>query len=162
MEKTKTDTGTRLTPGWLIRHATQILGGSIDVDPCTEKNNPTGASVFYTKERQATPDLIPGSVWCNPPWRDMLRWATYIYGQPRENGPVLFLTGADTRPEWCRYLAKNSDHLILVHRSVKFYAVERKVSVEPSRGVYLWGRGLPESGLEYARSRPIFTVCDLA
>ena len=58
-----------LTPEWLLDRIRFALGGQIDLDPCTQPDNPCKATDFI-----ATPDdgiLLPwstGRVFCNPPF----------------------------------------------------------------------------------------------
>jgi hypothetical protein len=65
---------TQLTPDYVLDPVREALGGTIDLDPCTEPDNPTGALSFY-----APPDdglalswqggaWCPDTIFCNPPY----------------------------------------------------------------------------------------------
>lgn len=141
-KKTKT-TNIRLTPEWLLALAREALGGSIDIDPCTEPENPTGATIWYTEREPAPDPWPPGTVWCNPPWGagEIIRWARKAMTRPHQD-PLVFMTPTDSRTEWFKYLKREADYLILITRSVRCYAPELEREVEPSRGVYLWTKGV--------------------
>lgn len=61
----------QLTPDYILEPVRAVLGG-IDLDPCTEPDNPTDARVFYTAEMDgaATSWNTPGitSIYVNPPY----------------------------------------------------------------------------------------------
>ena len=51
-----------------IVEAARMTMGSIDLDPCTITNNPTGARMFYTAETDGLTKEWFGNVWLNPPF----------------------------------------------------------------------------------------------
>jgi hypothetical protein len=57
-----------LTPGYILEPIRSLLGG-IDLDPCTEPDNPIRAKTFYClPDDGATLPWDVGSVFCNPPY----------------------------------------------------------------------------------------------
>lgn len=59
----------QLTPGYVLAPVRQALGGEIELDPCTEPDNPTGAQRFYTEADDGlTSPWNVGTIYCNPPY----------------------------------------------------------------------------------------------
>jgi hypothetical protein len=139
-------TNIRLTPEWLLDLVRETFDGSIDIDPCTEENNPTNASAWYTLERPAPKPWPEGNTWCNPPWShgEIIKWARTAMTC---GNPVLVMTPADIRTTWFKYLGSEADYQIQLTRAVKCYAPELERSVEPSRGVLLWTRHISSEAL---------------
>ena len=58
-----------------IVEAARMTMGSIDLDPCTITNNPTGARMFYTAETDGLTKEWFGNVWLNPPFgKGFVEW----------------------------------------------------------------------------------------
>jgi hypothetical protein len=64
-----------LTPAYVLEPIRSLLGG-IELDPCTEPDNPTGARVFYSLPQDgATLPWDVETVFCNPPYGEArARW----------------------------------------------------------------------------------------
>jgi hypothetical protein len=64
-----------LTPAYILEPVRRLLG-SIELDPCTEPDNPTGATRFYSPPEDGC--ALPWntrSIWCNPPYGEVReRW----------------------------------------------------------------------------------------
>ena len=59
----------QLTPGYVLAPVRQALGGEIELDPCTEPDNLTGAQRFYTEADDGlTSPWNVGTIYCNPPY----------------------------------------------------------------------------------------------
>jgi len=73
-----------LTPAALVAEIRRALDGVIDVDPCTEPHNPTGARRFFTA---AADDGLTkrwrGRVFCNPPYSPIQPWIDHPRGAAR-------------------------------------------------------------------------------
>lgn len=161
MTTTTKPSNVRLTPGWLVECARDALGG-IDIDPCTEDDNPCGAEVFYTVRRPPPPGPFPpGNLWVNPPWSrgEIERWARRVFERPAGSGGALFMTPTDPRTPWFRYLAGAASHLIVPMRQIRCWAPELERYVEPSRGCYLWANS--EVDLDVFREDGTFLVLEL-
>lgn len=59
----------QLTPAYLLEPVRIALGGEIELDPCTESDNPTGATQYFTREDDGLQQLWRGmTIYCNPPY----------------------------------------------------------------------------------------------
>ena len=57
------------TPEHLLVLVRAVFGAGIDLDPCTSKDNPTGAARFFTKDDDGlAQSWCAESVFMNPPW----------------------------------------------------------------------------------------------
>lgn len=71
-----------ITPERVLAPVRAYFGGSIDLDPATEPNNPTGARRFFTEADDGLTRLWQGDVFLNPPYgRELEHWASKIYFQ---------------------------------------------------------------------------------
>lgn len=66
---------TQLTPSYVLEPVREALGGRIDLDPCTEPDNPTGAESFHCPPEDGAEFPWTGavrpfdsSIYCNPPY----------------------------------------------------------------------------------------------
>ena len=58
-----------LTPPHIIDAVRVAFGGTIELDPCTEPDNPTGAERFYALPTNGLAESWDAStIWCNPPY----------------------------------------------------------------------------------------------
>jgi phage N-6-adenine-methyltransferase len=115
-----------LTPAYVLDKVRADLGG-IDLDPCTEPDNPTGAKHFYTTEddglkRPWCATWRKLTVFCNPPYGKAREpWVTrcIIAGTMRNQGVVLLIPSAtDTRT--FRRAAESADDIVFVQGRLKF------------------------------------------
>jgi hypothetical protein len=87
-----------LTPEYVLGPVRAVLGGRIELDPCTTADNPVGADTFY-----ALPDdgaALPwsaGSVFCNPPYGEArVRWVRRCAEAGAAGSRVVLLIPAHT------------------------------------------------------------------
>lgn len=85
--ETQFDTDVWGTPQWVISLALTVMG-SIDLDPCTLPENPTGASRYYTKIEDGLTQPWLGNVWLNPPYSKPLPWLQKLVAH-HQRGDVL-------------------------------------------------------------------------
>lgn len=90
----------RLTPSYVLEPVRETLGG-IELDPCTEPNNPTGANRFYAPPDDGLSEpWDAGSVFVNPPYsRAREPWILRCIDVARSGSRVALLVPAytDTR-----------------------------------------------------------------
>lgn len=94
-----------LTPNYLLEPIRVALGGQIDLDPCTELDNPTQAREFYTPPldgcaqdwrmmRNGAPIY---TIFCNPPYGEARgRWVEKCIEASRLGARVVLLIPAHT------------------------------------------------------------------
>lgn len=89
-----------LTPSYVLEPIRDILGG-IGLDPCTEPDNPTGASQHYHLPMDGcTLPWDAESVFCNPPYGEGKdRWVERCIHEAKSGTPIVLLIPAhpDTR-----------------------------------------------------------------
>lgn len=86
-----------LTPGYILDPVRQLLGG-IELDPCTEPDNPTGAANFYCLPIDGCGQAWNAkTIFCNPPYgqaRD--RWIERCIAEAGIGARVVLLIPAHT------------------------------------------------------------------
>lgn len=116
-----------LTPAHVLAHVIQDLGGSIDLDPCTFPDNPTGAGIWYTAADQgefapwAWSDLPRPSVFCNPPYGKAREpWIKRCIEAGRNGQEVILLIPAATDTRIFQQAAVTSTALVFVCARLQF------------------------------------------
>jgi hypothetical protein len=88
------------TPGYVLEPIRELLGG-IELDPCTEPNNPTGASrAWYSLPQDGCVESWDfASVYCNPPYGEARnRWVERCIAEGARRKVVLLIPAhPDTR-----------------------------------------------------------------
>jgi hypothetical protein len=90
----------QLTPDYVLFPVRRILG-TIELDPCTEPDNPVGATRFYCLPADgATLPWDAETIYCNPPYGEVRdRWVKRCIAAARGGGRVVLLmpSATDTR-----------------------------------------------------------------
>jgi hypothetical protein len=81
-----------LTPSYILEPIRSLLG-SIDLDPCTEPDNPTGAAKFYCPPMDGcTQSWDEPRIFCNPPYGQAReRWVDRCIEAGKRSAVVLLL-----------------------------------------------------------------------
>lgn len=84
-----------LTPQYLLGPVRTVLGGGIELDPCTTPQNPVGAERFYAlPEDGAALTWSAATVFCNPPYGEVrARWVRRCAEALASATSVLFIQG---------------------------------------------------------------------
>jgi hypothetical protein len=86
-----------LTPSYVLEPIRRLLGG-IELDPCTEPDNPTGARQFYCPPQDGC--ALPWdarTIFCNPPYGEARgRWVDRCIGESGRGAKVVLLMPAST------------------------------------------------------------------
>lgn len=87
----------QLTPTYVLEPVREALGG-IDLDPCTEPDNPTGAREFFTPPADgAAEPWRARSIYVNPPYsKARERWVERCIEAARLGSSVVLLIPAHT------------------------------------------------------------------
>ena len=64
------------TPAWLVERIRGLFGGEINLDPCTDNDNPTKALKFYTPADDGIlQSWERANIYVNPPYgRTIAKW----------------------------------------------------------------------------------------
>ena len=138
-----------LTPSYVLEPIRELLG-EIDLDPCTEPDNPTGANSFY-----CLPDDGCSSTWahattvfCNPPYgvaKD--RWISKCIEEGRER-KVILLIPSHTETRIFQKALQECDSVMFVKARLRFGVVRANGRQEAaSHGSAIFGFGVDISGL---------------
>lgn len=116
-------TDRRFTPRWLIDLVVQALG-DIELDPCSEAHNPTGATLFYTAEDDGLSRdwLVHGPVltWVNPPFSALLTWVERAINAGCNGSTVVVLTPVDSTTRWYASLTEYADLAAPLRKRCRF------------------------------------------
>lgn len=116
------------TPWWFV-HLLENEFGAIDLDPCCTEESKKGEN-FYTEEDNGLTARWWGTVFVNPPYSQMAKWAQKAYSEAflGNTRNILFLCAARTDTKaWWDYLR---------HGEVRFIKGRLKF-IDPNRGVVL-------------------------
>jgi len=111
-----------LTPAYVLDRVRSDLGG-IDLDPCTEPDNPTRARRFYTAKDDglALTWWQASSVFCNPPYGKAREpWVNNCVDAARIGVRVILLIPAATDTRIFRRAAESCDEIVFIQGRVKF------------------------------------------
>ncbi len=90
-----------LTPASFIKTIESYFGGPIPLDPATEDNNPTNATVFYTEQTNGLDKSwgVGAGVFVNPPYSkgSMPLWTAKIKEEADKGIPIIALLPCGAR-----------------------------------------------------------------
>lgn len=88
----------QLTPSYVLDPVRESLGGVIDLDPCTEPDNPTDALSFFTPPTDGAAEPWKGwRIYVNPPYsKARERWVERCIEAGAEGRKVILLVPAAT------------------------------------------------------------------
>ena len=140
-----------LTPAYVLEPVRALLGG-IDLDPCTEPDNPTGARQWYCLPQDGC--ALPWdaeTVWCNPPYGEARdRWVDRCIAEGALR-KVLLLIPAHTETRTFQRALQACTSLLLVRARLRFGVLRENGRQEAaSHGSALFGFGVdlaPLAGL---------------
>lgn len=116
----------QLTPGYVLEPVRQALGG-IELDPCTEPDNPCGAERFYTADMDgATEPWDARTISVNPPYsKARERWVKRCIQAAKAGAKVVLLVPSHTDTRLFHLATETASHVVFIKGRVKF-AVLRK------------------------------------
>lgn len=137
-----------LTPGYVLEPIRELLGG-IGLDPCTEPDNPTGASTFYHLPMDGcTLPWEEPTVFCNPPYGEARdRWVARCIeeGQRRK---VILLIPSHTETRTFQRCLRACTSVLLVQARLRFGVLrENRRQEAASHGSAIFGFGVDVSPL---------------
>lgn len=113
----------QLTPPYVLEPVRAALGGVIALDPCTEPDNPTGATRFYTVEDDglAHPWGWADSIYINPPYGEARgAWVDRAIGVAASGSRVVMLIPAHTDTRIFQRALATASAMVLIKGRVKF------------------------------------------
>jgi hypothetical protein len=118
------------TPKWLADAL-----GQFDIDPCWNVNAHTQATVTYTGISGDCGLAAQwfGSVFCNPPYSNVLPWATKLRDH---NGPWCALVKLDPTTRWWSVLMEATPTVAPFRKRLKFEGEQSMTANFPSVLVY--------------------------
>lgn len=113
----------QLTPAYVLEPVREALGGVIALDPCTEPDNPTGATRFYTVDDDglSQPWAWADSVYVNPPYGEARgAWVDRAMEVAAAGTLVVMLIPAHTDTRIFQKALSTASALVLIKGRVKF------------------------------------------
>jgi hypothetical protein len=138
-----------LTPAYVLEPIREMLGG-IDLDPCTEPDNPTGARQWFYLPRDGCSESWEKarSVFCNPPYGEARdRWVKRCITEG-ENRAVVLLIPAHTETKTTQSALAACDSVVFVRARLRFGVLrENRRQEAASHGSAIFGFGIDVSPL---------------
>lgn len=134
-----------LTPCYVLEPIRELLGG-IDLDPCTEPDNPTGARQWYSLPDDGAALPWGGSVFCNPPYGEVRgRWVERCINHV---GPAVLLMPAHTETMTFQRALAACRSVVFVKARLRFGVLRDNGRQEAaSHGSAIFGFGIDLSPL---------------
>lgn len=115
-----------LTPQWILENVRDIFNGQIDLDPCSDDQNNSGAKTVYTIEDDGLSKPWRGRVFMNPPYsrdKEILRAWSRKWKEEFDNRHMIAgiaLVAARTDTDWWLNLYKTADMVCFLFKRVHF------------------------------------------
>ncbi|WP_016895810.1 DNA N-6-adenine-methyltransferase [Mycobacteroides abscessus] len=110
----------QLTPHYVLDPVREALGG-INLDPCTEPDNPTRATHYFTAQDDGLVQGWFGSVYCNPPYGKARESWVYKCIEHAEAGhPVVLLVPSHTDTRIVQTCFRTAGQAVFIKGRVKF------------------------------------------
>ncbi|WP_350247820.1 DNA N-6-adenine-methyltransferase (plasmid) [Rhodococcus sp. D-6] len=111
-----------LTPEYVLDPVRAVLGGRIELDPCTTADNPVGAERFYAlPDDGAARSWSAATVFCNPPYGEArVRWVRRCAEAGAAGSRVVLLIPAHTDTRIWHEAMASATSLLFVKGRVKF------------------------------------------
>lgn len=110
-----------LTPSYVLEAVRSLLG-QIDLDPCTEPDNPTNAENFYhlPMDGAALP-WLGHAIFCNPPYGEARdRWVLRCVNEAQQGKRIVLLIPSATETRTFQTALDFCDTVLLVRARLKF------------------------------------------
>lgn len=141
----------QLTPAYVLEPVRSLLGG-IDLDPCTEPDNPTAARRFYTPPADGCELPWVGSVFVNPPYgKAKDRWVARCITEAERGLRIVLLIPSHTETRASQRALERCSSVLFVKARLRFGLVRANGRHEAaSHGSMLLGYGVDVSTLGIA------------
>ncbi len=135
---------TQLTPSYVLEPITLSLGGVIDLDPCTEPDNPCGALHFFTPPVDGAEEdwAAYASIFVNPPYSKAKdRWVRKCIKAGSQGAKVALLIPSATETGIYQEALKTASGLTLVKGRLSFGLLRpnrRQVEASHPSSILTW------------------------
>lgn len=111
----------QLTPAYVLEPVREALSG-IELDPCTEPDNPTGAVHFYTAATDGAEEpWDAGTIYVNPPYsKARERWVARCIEAAAAGSRVVLLMPSHTDTRLFHRAIETASHVVFIKGRVKF------------------------------------------
>jgi hypothetical protein len=113
---------TQFTPAYVLDPVREVLGGDIDLDPCTTPDNPVDATYFYAPPRDGL--TLPwhySRIYVNPPYGKAREpWVERSVRAASNGSRVVLLIPAATDTRIFQRALVSADEAVLIRGRVKF------------------------------------------
>lgn len=138
----------QLTPAYVLEPLRALMGG-IELDPCTERDNPTRADLFYTPPQDGCAlSWEARTVFCNPPYGEAKdRWVARCIEEGRRR-KVALLIPSHTETQTVQRALRACSSALFIQARLRFGLVRANGRQEAaSHGSVLLGFSLDLSPL---------------
>lgn len=113
---------TQFTPPYVLDPIREAMGGRIELDPCTDPDNPVGADRFYTPPLDgAELPWDAESIFVNPPYgKARERWVNRCIQSAEAGSQVVLLIPAHTDTRIFQKAAATGCGIVFIQGRVKF------------------------------------------
>ena len=117
----------QLTPAYVLEPVRSALGGVIELDPCTEPNNPCGADRFFTPPTDGAVESWQAStIYVNPPYsKARERWVQRCIEAASTGARVVLLMPSHTDTRLFHRATEMASHVVFIKGRVKFGVLRR-------------------------------------
>lgn len=111
----------QLTPEYVLKYVRSVLG-TIELDPCTEPDNPVDAERFYCLPTDGCSEPWDAkTIYCNPPYGEVRdRWVKRCIAAAREGKRVVLLMPSATDTRTFQFAFAHCDSAIFIAGRLKF------------------------------------------
>jgi len=142
-----------LTPTWFIEEIRTAFGGRIDLDPCTEPSNPTGARRFFTAKDDGVRRKWKGRMSVNPPYSPLEPWIDKAIAASKAGARVYMLLPVRTDSGYQQRLLAAATDVLFIHRRLKFVPADGGKSGSPAFGSMIVGLNVRTAPLAHLGHR---------
>lgn len=140
-----------LTPDYVLDPVRAVLGGRIELDPCTTPENPVGADRFYAlPDDGAAQSWDAATIFCNPPYGEArVRWARRCAEAGAAGSHVVLLIPAHTDTRIWHEAMASATSLLFIKGRVKFGVPRgngRQVAASHPSALVAWNVDLRQIG----------------
>lgn len=113
---------TQLTPPYILESVREALGGSIELDPRTEPDNPTAAQAWFTVEDDGlNQPWLPSRIFVNPPYGKAREpWVDRCIDAGKKGRKVILLIPAHTDTRVFQKTMQTTSGVVFLKGRVKF------------------------------------------